>query len=159
LVAVVLESKEMLVDDLQIYSNGLINALKQDKLIEARGYVADLTGALNSASNYLDSEISYLKDQGTPTDAEPLDAARTEADRAVMASKRADEKAERLTKAARDTNEEAKRLKKAADKSKKEAAKARKAAKKAKDDERKAEKHAHKAAEHAGKANRAARES
>ena len=153
-----LESKELMVDDLQLYSNGLITALKQDKLVEARGYVADLTGLLNSTSDYLDSQISIME-QERPMIAEPLDAARTEAERAMLASKRADEKAERLKKAAEYAREEGKRLKKAAGKSKKDARNARKAAEKAEKDEKMAEKHAQKAAEQAGKANRAARRS
>lgn len=153
-----LESKELLTDDFKIYSEGLLNALKQDKLVEARGYVSDLRISLDTISNYVNSQISYME---APAEGltHPMDIARSEAEIAVFAAKRAEEKAERLDKAAKDASEESKRLKKAAGHAKKEAEKAWNAAKKAEKAEKKARKESTKAAEHASKANQAARRS
>jgi hypothetical protein len=153
-----LESKELLTDDFKIYSEGLLNALKHDKLVEARGYVLDLKTSLDTISNYVNSQISYMEAPGEEL-TNSLDIARSEAEIAVFAAKRADEKAERLDKAARETGEESKRLKKAAGHAKKEAEKAWHAARKAEKSERKATKESTKAAEHASKANQAARRS
>lgn len=154
-----LESRELLIDDLKIYSNGLINALRQDRLVEARGYVSDLNNSLDPISKYLDSQISYEEMKPSPELVDPLDIAKTEGDRAIFAAKRAEEKAERLERLARETSEESKRLKKASRKAKKEARKARKAAEKAERAERKVQSEARNVSEHAGKANQAARHS
>ena len=83
-----LESRELLVDDLKIYSNGLINALRQDRLVEARGYVSDLSNSLDPISKYLDSQISY-EDMKPSPELDPMDIAKTEGDRAIFAAKRA----------------------------------------------------------------------
>src|SRR5262249_17601594 len=93
------------------------------------------------------------------SDATAIDKAVTEAERAVLASKLAQQKADQLEKARIETLDRGKRLKKAAFDAKKEAAKARKAADKAEKAERKAQKEARKAAEMAGRANQAARRS
>ena len=154
-----LESRELLVDDLKIYSSGLINALKQDKLVEARGYVSDLTNALVPVSSYLESQIKYEEMKPSSELVDPLDIARTEGDRATFAAKRAEEKVENLERLVRETSEETKRLKKATRKAKSESAKARKAAAKAEKAESKAEKAARTASENAVKANQAARHS
>jgi hypothetical protein len=154
-----LESRELLVDDLKIYSSGLINALKQDKLVEARGYVSDLTSALEPVSSYLESQIKYEEMKPSPELVDPRDIARTEGDRAIFAAKRAEEKVESLERLVRETSEESKRLKKIARKARKEAAKARKAAEKAEKAENKAETAARTASENAAKANQAARHS
>jgi hypothetical protein len=154
-----LESKELLTDDFKIYSEGLLNALKHDKLVEARGYVSDLRISLDTISNYVNSQISYIESPRAEELTNPLDVARSEAEVAVFAAKRADEKAERLEKAAKETREESKRLKKAAGHAKKEAEKAWHSARRAEKSERKATKESTKAAEHASKANQAARRS
>ena len=154
-----LESKELLTDDLKIYTEGLLTALKQDKLVEARGYVSDLRNSLDTISKYVESQISYMVTPGMEDLTHPSDIARTKAEEAVFAAKRAQEKAERLEKLAKDTSEESKRLKKAAGHAKKEAEKAWKAAKNAEKAEGKATKHSTKATEQASKAKQAARRS
>ena len=153
-----LESRQLLIDDLKIYSEGLVNALKQDKLREAREYVASLGNAGDATLKYLDSHISLENNVHDP-DATPSDAATTEADRAALAAKRAHEKVERLERAAKESREESKRLQKAAGIARKEAEKARKAAEKAEKAETKAQREAKKAADQASKANQAARRS
>jgi hypothetical protein len=152
-----LESRRLLMDDFDVYSKGLMVALEKEKLGEAREYVPKLQNNLASIGAYLDSYISFNEAKGTYASAEA--AATTEAERAVLAAKIAQEKAERLHTAAIDTKQESQRLKKAAENAKKEAARAWKAAEKAEKAERKAQKEAKHAAEHAGKANQAARRS
>lgn len=154
-----LESRHLLIDDLKIYSEGLVNALKQDKLREAKEYVTSLRNAIDVTSGYLDSQLSLENDPQQDPDASPFDTVSTEADRAVAAAKRAQLKLERLERAAKETNEESKRLKKAADIARKEAENARKAAEKAEKAENKAHKETKKAADQASKANQAARRS
>lgn len=154
-----LESKELLIDDLKIYTEGMVTALKQDKLVEAKGYVSDLRNSLDTISKYLEAQISFMVTPGVEDATHPTDIARTEAEGAVFAAKRAQEKAERLEKLAKDTNEEAKRLKKAADHAKKEAENAWNAAKNAEKAEGKATKQSTKATEQASKAKQAARRS
>lgn len=154
-----LESRQLLIDDLKIYSEGLVNALKQDKLREAREYVASLENAGDATLQYLDSHLSIENNAQHDPDAPPSDAATTEADRAALAARRAHEKVERLERAAKESGEESKRLKKAAGIARKEAEKARKAAEKAEKAENKAQKEAKKAADQASKANQAARRS
>lgn len=153
-----LESRELLIDDVKIYSTGLINALKQDKLVEARGYLSDLKNSLDPISKYLEAQIAFDQ-KGLSPDIDPVDTARSEGDRAVLAAKRAEEKADRLERIAKETSEESKRLKKAARKAKKEAGKAWKAAEKAERAERKVAAETRQASEHASKANQAARHS
>lgn len=153
-----LESKQLLMDDLKAYSDGLIIALKQEKFQEAKGYIINLRNVIDSASNYLDSHMSFETD-GQRTGEAPADLARTEAERAILAAKRAQEKAERLERTAFETEEESKKLKKAAGAARKEAGKAQKAAERAEKAESKAEKEARKASELANKANQAARRS
>jgi hypothetical protein len=152
------ESRELLIDDVKIYSNGLINALKQDKFIEARGYLSDLRNSLEPVSKYVEAQISFA-DRTYPEVTDPIEIARLEGDDAVAAAKRAEAKAERLERLAREAEDETKRLKKASRKAKKEAAKAMKAARKAEKAERKIQSEARNVAEHAGKANQAARHS
>ena len=154
-----LESKEILIDDLKIYSNGLITALKQDKLIEARGYVKNLRTCLDSLTGYLESQISIIEQSRPIQNGHPFDVAKSEAEAAVLAAKRADEKAKQLEQATRDTSAESKRLKKATSHAKREAKRAWSAAHKAEKAERKASKESLKAAEHASTANQAARRS
>ena len=154
-----LESRQLLIDDWKIYSDGLVNALKQDKLREAREYVASLENVGDATTKYLDSHLSLENDVGLIPDATSADTATTEADKAAFAAKRAHEKVDRLERAARESNEESKRLKKAAATARKEAEKARKAAEKAEKAETKAQKEAKKAADEASKANQAARRS
>lgn len=151
------ESREIMIDDLKIYSDGLVNALKKEKLADAREYVANMKGLLDDVGKYVEANISYETVERQSD--EPLDKARTDAERAMDAAKRAQEKAVRLDRAARDTDEESKRLKKAAGSARKESEKAWKAAEKAEKAESKAEKEAKKAAEQASKANQAARRS
>lgn len=158
IIRMALESRELLTDDVKIYSNGLITALKQDKLIEARGYLSNLRNSLDPLSEYIESQIS-LAETDYPEDADPVEIARVNGDNAVAAAKRAEAKAERLEGLAREAEEETKRLKKASRKAKKEAAKASKAAKKAEKAERKIQSEARSVAEHADKANQAARHS
>lgn len=152
------ESKHLMLDDLKIYSDGLIVALKQDKLVEAKGYVATMGNLLETISKYLESQISY-ENESQEKSLEPTDTARTEAERAVLAAKRAWEKTERLEKLSKETSDEAKRLKKATENAKKEAWKADKAAEKAEKAERKTEEAAKKVSEEAAKARQAARRS
>jgi uncharacterized phage infection (PIP) family protein YhgE len=154
-----LESKELLTDDLKIYSEGLLTALKQDKLVEARGYTSDLRNSLDTISKYVEAQISFMVTPAVEDNTHPSEIARTEAEAAVFAAKRAQEKAERLEKLANDTNEESKRLKKAADHAKKETEKAWNAAKKAEKAEGRANKQSTKASEQASKAKQAARRS
>lgn len=154
-----LESRELLIDDLKIYSSGLINALKQDKLVEARGYISDLHNTLDPISKYLESQISYEEMKPSSDVVDPVDVARTEGDNAILAAKRAEEKASRLERLARETSEESKRLRKASRKAKREAGKALRAAKKAEKAERKIQKEARSMSEHTDKANQAARHS
>lgn len=154
-----LESRQLLIDDLRIYSEGLVNALKQDKLREAKEYVTSLRNANDAISKYLDSHISIENNEQHDPEATPSETATTEADRAVLAAKRAQEKVERLERATKETSEELKRLKKAAGIASKEAEKARKAAEKAEKAESKSQKEANKAADQASKANQAARRS
>ena len=154
-----LESRELLIDDFKTYSDGLVIALKHDKLVEARDYVSSLRSCLDRLSGYLDSQILLLEESKSIELANPLDIARSEAEVAVFAAKRADEKAERLESAAKETSAESKRLKKASGHAKSEAKKAWAAAKKAERAERKAAKESSRAAEHASKANQAARRS
>jgi hypothetical protein len=118
-----LESRELMTDDFEIYSEGSLNALKHDKLVEARGYVSDLKTSLDAISNYVNPQISYMEAPGEEL-TNPLDVSRSEAQIAVFAAKRADEKAERLKNATKDTDEASKRLKKAAGHTKKKAEKA-----------------------------------
>jgi hypothetical protein len=123
-----LESRELLIDDVKIYSNGLINALKQDKFVEARGYLSDLRNSLEPVSKYVEAQISFAE-RTYPDATDPVQMARLDGDDAVAAAKRAEAKAERLERLAREAEDEAKRLKRASRKAKKEAAKASKAAK------------------------------
>ena len=152
-----LESKQLLVDDLKRYSDGLINALKREEFFEAREYVTSMRNVTESVSDYLASQISLEEtNHGYAT---ASDVATTEAERAVLAAKRAKEKVERLEKAADETAEESKRLRKAAKSASKDADKARKAAERAEKSENKAHREAKKASEQAAKANQAARRS
>ncbi len=153
------ESKHLMLDDLKIYSDGLIVALKQDKLVEAKEYVTTMGNLLETISKYLESQISYENESQEQKSLEPTDTARTEAERAVLAAKRAWEKTERLEKLSKETSDEAKRLKKVTENAKKEARKADKAAEKAEKAERKTEEAAKKVSEEAAKARQAARRS
>lgn len=151
------ESREIMIDDLKIYSDGLLTALKKEKLTEAREYVANMKGLLDDIGKYADVHISYETVERESDN--PLDKSRTDAERAMDAAKRAEEKAVRLDRAAKETREESKRLKKASESARKESEKAWKAAEKAEKAESNAEKEAKKAAEQASKANQAARRS
>ncbi|MGH9993099.1 MAG: hypothetical protein ACREAZ_10745 [Nitrososphaera sp.] len=153
-----LESREILIDDLDLYSKGLVNALKQEKLSEAKEYLGNIRNALETASQYVEAQL-YFEGGSTELSESSVENARTEAERAVLAAKRAAEKEERLEKAAKDALEESKRLKKAAKVAKKESVRAWKAADKAEKAENKAGKEAKRASEHATKANQAARRS
>ena len=153
-----LESKEILVDNIKIYSEGLVRALKDEKFTEAKGYIVDLRKNLESTNDYLDSQLTIIEEEDSArliTD--PHEAARSHAERASLAAERAHQKADRLEVAAKKTESEAKRLKKAASRAEKDADKAEDAAKKATSDEKRAAKHSIKAAEHASDANREAR--
>ena len=153
-----LESKQILIDNTKIYSEGLVQALKDEKFQDAKGYVVELRKNLDSAMDYLDSQITIIEDQNSArliTD--PYEAARTNAERAALAAERAHEKADRLEMEAKKTEAEYKRLKRAASKAEKDAEKAEDAAKKATKDEKRAAKHSIKAAEHASDADREAR--
>ena len=153
-----LESRIILTDDLKLYSDGLLNALKHDELHEAREYIPSVHKTLESISEYVESHIA-LDENVSSTDIATHDRAATEAERAVFAAKLAQQKAEQLERARIETLERAKRLKKAASDAMKEASKARKAADRAEKAERKAQKEVRKAAEMAGRANQAARRS
>ena len=74
-------------DDLKIYSEGFLNALKHDKLVEARGHVSDLKTSVDAISNYVNSQISCMEAPGEEL-TNPLDVARSEAEIAVFAAKR-----------------------------------------------------------------------
>jgi hypothetical protein len=76
------ESRELMTDDLKLYSEGLITALKQDKLVEAREYVANLRPLLDDISKYLDSNIQYEQAPSAVKSDDAFNNARTEADRA-----------------------------------------------------------------------------
>ena len=153
-----LESKQLLVDDLKRYSDGMIVALKKENFLEARQYVSSLHTATDSISDYVESNISlFATSYDGYTNA--TEVARTEAERAVLAAKRAQEKVVRLEQGARESADEAKRLTNAAKAARKEAEKARKAAGRAEKAESKAQKEAKKASEQANKANQAARRS
>jgi hypothetical protein len=85
-----LESKELLHDDFKLRSDGLLNALRQDKLGEARSYIPDIRNSLDSISNYLDAQKVYAMEVAEATHLdEPKDVARSEAEIAVQAAKRA----------------------------------------------------------------------
>ena len=155
-----LESKELLLDNIKIYSDGLVIAMKQEKFFDAREYVVNLRKSLESTMDYLDSQISIAQEQDSASlITDPYEAARTNAERASLAAERSQQKADHLKIAAKKAEEESKRLKKAASKAEREAKKAKKDAEKADIDERKASKHSRKAAEHATKANQEARRS
>lgn len=151
------ESRQIMVDDLKIYSDGLTTALKQDKLAEARDYVGRMQSVLNSVSRYVEAHTLY--DSALTTAGEPSDVARSEAERAIYAARMAQQKADLLEKESEEKKEESKRLKKAAGNARREAHKARSAADKAEKAERNAEKQANKASEQAAKAGKAARRS
>ena len=53
------ESRQIRVDDLKIYSDGLTTALKQDKLAEARDYVGRMKSVLDSVSRYVEAHIPF----------------------------------------------------------------------------------------------------
>lgn len=154
-----MESRQLLIDDLRIYSDAIITALKQDKLREAKEYLTSLRDASEATSGYLDSHISFDYEAENVANSTPSAAAATEADRAAISAKIAHGKFQHLMKSAKETKEEAKRLKKAADFAKKESEKARKAAEKAEKAESKAQKEADKAADQATKASQSARRS
>ena len=146
-----LESKDLLIDNIKIYSDGLVNALKDEKFLEAREYVVDLRKNLESTIDYLDAQVSIIQEQdSTKLITDPSEAARSNAEHASLAAQRARQKADHLKIASKKTEEESKRLKKAASKAERDA-------KKAEDAAERASKHAMKAAEHASKANREAR--
>jgi hypothetical protein len=153
-----LESRQILIDDLKRYSDALVLTLKKENFLEAREYVSNVRTVTESISDYVESNISLL---ATSYDGykNPTEIAHNEAERAVLSSKRAQEKVERLERAARDSANDAKRFNKAANEARKEAGRARKAAEKAEKDELKAQHEAKKAAEQANKANQAARRS
>ena len=154
-----MESRQLLIDDLKIYSDAIINALKQDKLSEAKEYLTSLRDVSEVTSGYLDSHISFDHEAENVANSTPSEAAATEADRAAISAKIAREKYQHLERSAKETSEEAKRLKKAAGLAKKESEKARKAAEKAEKAESKARKEAEKATDQATKASQSARRS
>lgn len=151
------ESRQIMVDDLKIYSDGLTTALKQDKLAEARDYVGRMKSVLDSVSRYVEAHTLY--DSALATTGDPAEVARSETERAIYAARMAQQKAELLEKEGEEKKEESKRLKKAAGNARKEARKAKRAAEKAEKAERKAGKEASKASEEAAKAGKAARRS
>lgn len=82
------KSREIMIDDLKIYSDGLVNALKMEKLAEAWEYVANMKSLLEDVGKYGEANIPY-ETVGRQSD-ELLDKARTDAERAKDATKRAE---------------------------------------------------------------------
>lgn len=151
------ESRQIMVDDLKIYSDGLMTALEHDKLGEAREYILRVQRILGNISRYIEAHTLY--DASLVASGNATNIARSDAERARYAAHMAQQKADLLEKEAKEKKEESKRLKKAAGNARKEAAKARKNAKSAEKAEQRAEKQAGKASEQAARAGQAARRS
>lgn len=142
------------INDVKIYSNGLETSLDNKRFTEAADYVHSIRNAVDRVSEYIESHLSEEKGYDSE---KPSDRAFTDAERALRAAKKAEEKAGWLERTSLQRTEEGKRLKKQAEEAKKEAKRAREAAKKAQAAERKAAKQAEKASEQADKAREAAR--
>ncbi len=82
------KSREIMIDDLKICSDGLVNTLKKERLAEAREYVANMKSLLDDVGKYVEASISYETVERQSD--EPLDKARTDAERAMDAAKRAE---------------------------------------------------------------------
>ena len=148
------DSIKTAIEDVKVYSKGLETALDNKRLMEASDYINSMRASLDRVSSYVESHLSEEKGYES---SEPSDMALTDAERALRAAKKAEEKVEWLERTSIQRTEEGKRLKKQAEEAKDEAKKARDAAKKALDAERKASKEAMKAAKAAEKAREAAR--
>jgi len=98
------ESREIMIDDLKLFLDGLVNALKKEKLAKASKYAANMKALIDDIGKYIEANISYetVEQQSD----EPLDKVRTDAERAMDAAKRTEEKAVRIDSAAKDTEEE-----------------------------------------------------
>jgi|GEM_PF-6026890 len=148
------ESVKSAINDVKVYSSGLETALDNKRLTEASDYVSSIRNTMDRVSEYIES---HVVDEKAYDSEKPSDMALTDAERALRAAKKAEEKVEWLERTSAQRTEEGKRLKKQAGEARKEAEKAREAAKKAQDAERKAAKQAMKAAKEADKAREAAR--
>jgi len=148
------ESIKTSINDVKIYSNGLETSLDNKRFTEAADYVNSIRNTMDRISEYIESHLSEEKDY----DSEKYsDRAFTDAERALRAAKKAEEKSEWLERTSAQRIEEGKRLKKQAGEASKEAKKALEAAKKAQKAERRSAKQAKKAAEEADRAREAAR--
>jgi hypothetical protein len=148
------ESLKSAINDVKIYSNGLETALDNKRMAEASDYVNSIRNSMDRIAEYIESHLSEEKGYDSE---DPSDMALTDAERALRAARRAEEKVEYLERTSVQRTEEGKRLKKQAEEAEKEARRARDAAKKAQEAERKAAKQAMKAAKEAEKAREAAR--
>jgi len=148
------ESIKSSINDVKVYSNGLETSLDNKRFTEAADYVNNIRNTMDRVSEYIESHLSEEKDYDSEKSS---DRAFTDAERALRAAKKAEEKAEWLERTAAQRTEEGKRLKKQAGEASKEARKAMEAAKKAEKAERRSAKQAKKAAEEADKAREAAR--
>jgi hypothetical protein len=148
------ESMKSSINDVKIYSNGLETSLDNKRFTEASDYVTSIRNTMDRVSDYINSHLSEETDYDSDKHS---DRAFTDAERALRASKNAEERADWLDRTSAQRMEEGKRLKKQAGEARKEANRAREAAKKAQKAERKAAKQAKKAAEEADKAREAAR--
>jgi len=99
-------SREIMINDLNICSDGLVNALKKEKLAEARVNVANMKALLDDIGKYAEENIS-CETGGRQSD-EPLDKVRTDTERVMDAARRAEEKAVRLDRVAKDADGEPK---------------------------------------------------
>lgn len=148
------ERMESMLSDVKIYSDGLLTSLVQKKFTESDEYIGRIRNTLGTISEYIES---HRAEEKKPESGEPLDVARTEADRAAQAARIAEGRVVSLEASVKEKSEEVKRLKRTLGQARKEAKKARVASKKAIMAERKAAKQAVKATEAADKAREAAR--
>ena len=148
------ESIKTSINDVKIYSNGLETSLDNKRFTEASDYVSSIRNTMDRVSEYIESHFS---EENYYDSEKHSDRAFTDAERALRAAKKAEEKSEWLERTSAQRIEEGKRLKKQAEEARKEAKKAQESAKKAQKAERKASKQAKKAAEEADKAREAAR--
>ena len=84
------KSREIMIDDLKIYSDGLVNALKKEKLAGTREYVANIKSLLDDVGKYVEASISYETVERQSD--ELLDKARTDAEREWTRKKRLNRK-------------------------------------------------------------------
>ncbi len=148
------ERMASMLNDVKVYSDGLLTSLAQKKFTESDEYIGRIRNILNTISEYIES---HRAEEKKPDSGEPLEVARTEADRAAYAARMTEGRVASLESSVKEKSEEIKRLKRSLGQARKEAKKAKAASKKAIVAERKAAKQAIKATEAADKAREAAR--